>query len=178
MPDAPTFNRDTGEQCQCLSQSKTGWGVQSLLLLIGLSVLAGTGYLLWSLTTPQSAALPPTAPVARTSSARPSPATTTPEPTSTPDPFASTVTPAIQLVMEVTRTPVPTATLTPPEATLRAGQATATAMAMPITCERTTVTPGERKTCFWEVVLPSPTPMPTYPPCETPVPGMRCQKEG
>ena len=177
MPDAPTFNTDTGEGCPpCQNLSKTGWGVQSLLLLIGSCVLIGVGYLLVQLMPLPTSALPPTAPVSRSSFASPFPSTAVPS-TPTPDPFAPTATPDIQLVMEVTRTPIPTPTLSPYEATLQAGQATATAMAAPISCERTTVTPGERKTCFWEVVLPLPTPMPTYPPCETPVPAMRCMKE-
>lgn len=105
------------------------------------------------------------------------PTTIAPSPSPTPDPFAPTPTPVILLVMDVTMTPTPSPTLTPHEATLRAGQATATAAAAPVTCERTTVTPGTPRVCFWEVVLPSPTALPTYPPCETPIPGMRCLKQ-
>lgn len=177
MPDAPTFDTTTGEQCRCQNLSKTGWGVQSLLFLGGLSILCGMGYLLTQLMPLQPSALPPTAPAARTSFASPFP-TETPSPSPTPDPFAPTSTPVILLVIEVTPTKEPTPTLVPAEATLRAGQATATAAAMPITCERTTVTPGTPEVCFWMSVLPTPSPMPTLPPCETPVPAMRCLKEG
>ena len=176
MPDAPTFDTTTGEQCRCQNLSKTGWGVQSLLFLGGLSILCGMGYLLVQLMPLQPSALPPTAPAARTSFASPSPSTAVPY-TATPDPFAPTATPAILLVMEVTQTPEPTATLTPYEATLRAGQATATALAMPLTCERTTVTPGTPKPCYWMPVLPTPSPIPTLVTCETPIPLARCLKE-
>ena len=176
MPNAPTFCTKCGEPAPCLSQKRIGWGVQSLLFLGGLSILFGMGYLLVQLMPPPLSALPPTAPAARTSFASPLPPTLTPSPTA--DPFAPTSTPAILLVMEVTVTPTPSPTLTPYEATLRAGQATATAAAMPMTCERTTVTPGTPEVCYWRVPLPSPTVMPTLPPCVTPIPGMRCMKEG
>lgn len=177
MPDAPTFNTTTGEGCPpCQNLSKTGWGVQFLLFLIGGFIAFGVGCLLAPLIVTQPSALPPTVPAARTSFASPSPTTAVPY-TPTPDPFAPTATPTILLVMEVTQTPEPTATLSPYEATLQAGQATATALAMPRTCERTTVTPGTPEVCYWEPVLPTPSPMPTLPPCVTPVPAMRCLKE-
>jgi len=84
----------------------------------------------------------------------------------------------VLLVMEVTRTPSPTPTLTPYEATLRAGQATATAEAYPRSCPKTTVVPGQQKQCYWPTPMPMPTELPTYPPCVTPLPGATCMKEG
>lgn len=83
----------------------------------------------------------------------------------------------VMWVIAVTPTKEPTPTLTPYEATLRAGQATATALAAPVSCERTTVVPGETRVCYWMAVLPTPTAVPTLPPCQTPVPLQRCLKE-
>lgn len=160
---------------KCPNHSTKSSIPRALLTSIGTLLLVGMGFVMGGITPAQLPVSPTTTPAKSLSYATPSPILS---PSPTPDPFAPTSTPVILLMMEVTRTPIPTATLTPPEATLQAGQATATARAAPITCERTTVTPGESKMCFWEVVLPSPTPLPTYPPCETPVPAMRCEKEG
>lgn len=169
---APTFNTQTGEPCPCLSEKPTG-ALSFLLHMVGVLVLAGVGSLLVNSMLTPTPALPPTAPV----TVSPSPTTAVPF-SPTPDPWAPTPTPLVMLVIEITRTPVPTPTLTPPEATIQAAQATATAIAAPITCERTVVKPGESKTCFWAAVLPSPTVIPTLPPCETPIPLMRCEKKG
>ena len=178
-----TFCTTCGNPAPCLSQSRGGWRTLTryLLLLIGGVLCIGT----WALaqaafTTTLTPASPTTASVIAFTPASPSPTIpSTAVPFSpTPDPFAPTSTPMVLWVIAVTPTKEPTPTLTPYEATLRAGQATATARAAPVTCERTTVTPGTPRVCFWEVVLPSPTALPTYPPCETPVPAMRCLKEG
>lgn len=172
-----TFCTQCGDVCPCQNHKRSGLLVPFLLVSLGLFVLFGMAYSLTQLMPTPTPALPPTAPAARTSFASPSPTTAVPS-SPTPDPFAPTSTPAILLVMEVTQTPTPTPTLSPYEATLRAGQATATALAMPLTCERTTVTPGTPKPCYWMPVLPTPSPIPTLPPCETPVPAMRCLKMG
>lgn len=174
MPDVPTFNTTTGEQCPlCLSQSKTGWGVQSLLLLIGLSVLGGVGYLLTQLTTHQNAALPPTAPVSRSSFASPFPTTVDPSPTANP-----LIPPTYAIVVPVTFTPVPTATMTSFQAQSTAVMMTAEAGKVPKACPETTVVPGTPVICYWPVKTPTPIPTPTYKPCATPLPGAFCKKGG
>lgn len=174
MPDASTFNTDTGEPCKCVSQSKTGWGVQSLLLLIGLSVLAGVAYLLTQLMSPQNAALPPTAPVSKSSFASPSPSTAVPSPTATLNPL---IEPTYMTVFVTTPTPSPTATMTPREARAEADKATKIAAAMPPACPEATVTPGTPVLCYWPTPRPSPQPTPNYQTCSTPVPAQYCLKK-
>lgn len=174
MPDAPTFNRDTGEPCKCLSQSKTVWGVQSLLLLTGLSVLFGTGYSLTQLMPPQPSALLPTAPAARTSFASPSPTTAVPSPSPTLNPL---IPPTYQVVVVTTLTPIPTATMTAFQTQATAVIQTQVAGLVPQPCEQTTVTPGTPEICFWIQATKTPIPTPTYQTCSTPVPGAYCRKE-
>lgn len=185
MFHAPTFCTVCGNPSPCVSQKTAGW--TRPLLIGGLLVTAFLASLTIAFIWMPAPALLPTTPVAalgtaaspQTEMVTTSPSRITAVPFSpTPDPFAPTSTPMVLWVIAVTPTKEPTPTLTPYEATLRAGQATATARAAPVTCERTTVTPGTPRVCFWEVVLPSPTALPTYPPCETPVPAMRCLKEG
>lgn len=173
-----TFCTTCGNPAPCLSQRPTGLTASSLLLAIGASCIATWVWLTLFSTLLPTPALPPTPSAVAFTPATPSIplSTTAPSPSSTPDPFAPTPTPAILLVIEVTITPTPSPTLTPYEATLRAGQATATALAAPVSCERTTVTPGETRVCYWMAVLPTPTLIPTLPPCQTPVPLMRCLK--
>lgn len=175
MPDAPTFDTTTGEQCRCQNLSKTGWGVQSLLFLGGLSILCGMGYLLTQLMPLQPSALPPTAPVARTSFASPLP-TETPSPSPTVNPL---IPPTYAIVVMVTLTPSPTATITAAEWQRTVIASTATAEARPMPCDLTTVEAGERKTCFWPTEIPSVTPQPNIPAlCVTPLPATYCTKEG
>lgn len=174
MPDAPTFNTQTAEQCQCQNLSKTGWGVQSLLLLIGLSVAAGMGYLTMSLMPPPPSALPPTAPVARTSFASPSPTTAVPSPSPTLNPL---IPPTYQVVVVTTLTPIPTATMTTFQTQATAVIQTQVAGMVPQPCEQTTVTPGTPEICFWIQATKTPIPTPTYQTCSTPVPGAYCRKE-
>ena len=174
MPDAPTFNRDTGEPCKCLSQKQTGWGVQSLLLLIGLSVLFGTGYSLTQLMPTPPSALPPTAPAARTSFASPSPTTAVPSPSPTLNPL---IPPTYQVVVVTTLTPIPTATMTTFQTQATAVIQTQVAGMVPQPCEQTTVTPGTPEICFWIQATKTPIPTPTYQTCSTPVPGAYCRKE-
>lgn len=173
MPDAPTFDTTTGEQCRCQNLSKTGWGVQSLLFLGGLSILCGMGYLLTQLMPLQPSALPPTAPVARTSFASPLP-TETPSPSPTVNPL---IPPTYAIVVPVTFTPVPTATMTSFQAQSTAITMTQVAGKLPKSCPETTPIPGAENICYWPVNTPTPIPTPTYKPCGTPLPGAFCKKE-
>ena len=174
---AQTFNRDTGEPCPCppcLSQKRTGWGVQSLLLLIGGFIAYGVGSLLSPLIVTPPSALPPTAPAARTSFASPSPTTAVPSPSPTLNPL---IPPTYQVVVVTTLTPIPTATMTTFQTQATAVIQTQVAGMVPQPCEQTTVTPGTPEICFWIQATKTPIPTPTYRTCETPVPGAYCMKQ-
>ena len=173
MSHAPTFDRNTAEPCRCVSQHRSLWGVQALLFLIGVSVVAGVVFLMAGITPISAPVLPSTPSVARSWSVSPSP-TTAVLSSPTPNPL---IPPTYQIVIVTTPTPAPTATMTAYQQLATAVVMTQVAGKVPQDCGLTTVTAEESRICYWPTETPTPPPTPAYQTCSTPVPGAYCLKE-